>query len=129
MLAVCAFSPLGGLIQRPVKSLGASPLTSVSFESSFAFSLPIYLFACISVVSKAHLCKSIVTAKPCILPLERTRLLYKTPSETMYHETSLALIHLSWPEVRQAAWERQRWIWVFTFFMLVCKWLSSPCLE
>lgn len=40
-----AFSPLGGLIQRPVKSLGASPLTSISFESSFAFPLLAWLFS------------------------------------------------------------------------------------
>jgi len=45
MLVVCAFSLFGGLIQRPVKSLGASPLTSVNFESSFAFSLPAWLFS------------------------------------------------------------------------------------
>lgn len=45
MLAECAFSPLGGLFQRPVKSLRASPLTSISFESSFAFSLPAWLFS------------------------------------------------------------------------------------
>lgn len=45
VLAVCALSPLGDLIQRPVKSLGASPLTSISFESSFAFSLSAWLFS------------------------------------------------------------------------------------
>lgn len=44
-LAVCAFSPLSGLIQRPVKSLGFSLLTSISFESSLAFSLPTWLFS------------------------------------------------------------------------------------
>lgn len=61
--------------------------------------LVVFPLACISVVSKAHLCKSIVTAKP--YPWKEEDSCTNLPQKQ--YTMRLLQLYLPWPDVRQAA--------------------------